>query len=54
MTVMGLIECIKVSCQTLYQAIYGFELDARAMVSWVLAKTLTMGDVVSLLVLLGY
>ena len=54
MTVGGLIECIKVSCQTLYQAIYGFDMDARAMVSWVLAKTLTMADVVSLLVQLGF
>ena len=54
MIVMGLTEFTRVSCQALFQAIYGFELDARAMVSWVLAKTLTMGDVVSLLVLLGY
>ena len=54
MIVRGLIECIKVSCQTLYQAIYGFELDARAMVSWVLAKTLTMANVVSSRALLGF
>jgi hypothetical protein len=54
MTVMVLTEYTRVSCQTLYQAIYGFELDARAMVSWVLAKTLTMENVVSLLVLLGF
>ena len=51
---MVLTEYTRVSCQAIFQAIYGFELDARAMVSWVLAKTLTMGDVVSLLVLLGY
>ena len=54
MIVRGSTEYTRVSCQALFQAIFGIEPDARAMVSWVQAKTLTMADVASSRVLLGY
>ena len=54
MIVRGSTEYTRVSCQALFQAIFGIEPDARAMVSWVQAKTLTMADVASSRVLLGF